>query len=94
MEISDFQKNIYNSYLKIYAKNNNRGYRKRQDFSSIEEKIKIVLNRLETFFKEHGEINIENFFQAGFTVTHRQYIPLEFFVTFKAISAYKKVGVA
>ena len=92
MEITDYQKIIYNTFLKVYAKVQNRGYKKRLDFDSIDDKTKNILQKLEQFFNEHKEIQVEDFFRAGYAVTHRQYLPLEFFITFKAIACYKKVA--
>lgn len=89
-ELTETQKNIYNSYLKIYARNNSRGYKHRKDFSKIDENTQRILQRLERFFNEHSDIAVEDFIQAGFTFLNRKFVSLEFFTTYRAIVAYKR----
>lgn len=89
-ELTETQKNIYNSYLKVYANFQKRGYKKRLNFNSIDDKTKNILQRLERFFNEHSDIPVEDFFQAGFTFLNRKFVSLDFFVTYKAIVGYKR----
>lgn len=88
--ITEHQQRIYNTYLKVYARNNERGYKQRKDFSKIDENIHKTLQRLERFFNEHSNIAVGDFFQSGFTFLNRKFVPIEFFVTYKAIVGYKR----
>lgn len=90
MEVSERQKQIYNIYLKILAKNSNRPYQIRKDFNNLTEKTKISLFKVEKFSIEHPEIVLEDFFQSGFTFLHEKYVPFDYFGTYKAIIGFKK----
>lgn len=93
MEISDFQQHIYNIYLKVLAKNSNRAYRNRKNFNTLNEKTVITLKRLEQFFNSHKDVDIERFFQAGFTYLNETFVQLDFFISYKATVAYRKTQI-
>lgn len=90
MEINETQKFIYNKYLKVLAKKSNRGYKARQNFDKLDKNTEVILKRLETFFNKHNDLDIEQFFLAGFNFLHENFVPLDFFVSYKAIVAFKK----
>lgn len=90
MEISDFQKHIYNTYLKVLAKNSKRPYSNRKNFNTLNEKTKTVLKRLEQFFNSHKNIDMDRFFQAGFTYLNETFVQLDFFISYKAVVAFRK----
>jgi len=85
--LSDFQKTIYNTFLK-----NSRydlPYKLRKDFSDLDPKLKYLLQKLENFFQKYSHIKIEEYFEAP-RVLHpdEKYPHLDFFSTRAAIKTY------
>lgn len=65
-------------------------YRKRVDFTKLNNTNSLCLQKLSLFFEKHSDININEFFKAAYFVyPNDNYINLKFFTTLKAIKAYK-----
>lgn len=90
MSLTEFQKQIYNIYLKVLAKNSGRGYRARQNFDNLSNEAILAVKKLEILFQKHPELDIQQFFQSGFTYRNEKYVPIDYYSTYKAIVAYKK----
>jgi hypothetical protein len=88
--MTDIQKEIYNSYLCALAKANNRPYKPRKNFSTLDDDTLNYLYRLEVFFTQFKHINPFNFFNASFEYRKISYIPLSDFIKHSAVVAYSR----
>jgi hypothetical protein len=87
--ISDFEKNIYNSFLKNSRASSNKPYTYRKDFSNLDEKIFICLKKLSSFFNRNKSVKLDDFFRAPYTIyPDNGYVDLSFYTTLKAAKAY------
>lgn len=85
--ITDFEKYLYNTHLKITRKN--KPYKLRKDFSDLAEKDIVCLKKLAHFFNSHREIKPEIFFSAPYDLYKDEtHFDLSFFTTLKAIKAF------
>jgi hypothetical protein len=89
--ISELQKQIYNSYLRISRSKLNKPFKLREDFSNFQEDEKFVyIQKLEIFFKKYSHIRIDDFFSAPFEYyKENTHYSLDFFTTLKAINVYR-----
>jgi hypothetical protein len=88
--MTDLEKRIYNSYLKISRQKLGKPYKLRQDFSGFEEDDKyIYIQKLSALLSRHSHIKLDDFFAAPYELYEEkiQY-PLDFYTTMKAINAY------
>jgi len=87
--ITEFDKLIYNTYLKASRQSNNSPYKFRKNFDRIDEQTFICLKKLSSFFKRFPNIKMEDFFNAPFRLYKDEtYFPLDFFISLKATKAY------
>ena len=85
--ISQYEKNIYNCYLKHFRKG--QPYQSRKDFSDISPIIVVQLRRLSSFFSKFPHIKCDDFFGAP-NVLHpdEKCPPINYFTTRPAIKTY------
>lgn len=89
MSVSPLQKKIYNSYLSCLAKANNRPFKARQDFSSLENCKREALEKIESFFLSHPHINIDMFMDAPYKVyADKVYYSIEDYARPTALKTY------
>jgi len=87
MEITNKGKDIYNTYLKVRAKYENRPFRYRKDFSKFEYFDDI--QKLERFFNNYPYINIEKFLSAPYEIWQdRKSYNLDFYNKRRALRCY------
>lgn len=87
--ITEFEKHIYNTYLKTLRTSRKLPFKLRQDFSELDAQLYNTLKKLSHFFKKHAHIKVEDFFKAPFSLYKDEtFFSLEFFYTLKAIKAY------
>lgn len=87
--LSETQKNIYNSFLKITRTVKNKPFRYRKNFDNIDSTTEVILKKLERLFISHPSISYETFFTAPYKIYNEQeFFDLQFFVTQKAIKCY------
>lgn len=84
MHLNEFEKSIYNEYLRAQRKG--KPFTPRKDFSEIEDEQFVLLKQLASFFASFSNIKPRDFFNAGFA--NSDYQPLNFFKTLKAIKLY------
>jgi len=87
--ITEFDKHIYNSFLKVTRSAKNTPFKLRKDFTKLDENIFVSLKRLSSFFKRFPNIKIEDFFSAPYRLYKDEtFFPLEFYTSLKATKAY------
>lgn len=86
--MNDFEKVIYNYFLEVSKKVNNKPVKYRQNFDNFPDENYIIVNKLSRFFKKFEHIHIKDFFEAPYFVYNENYFDLKFYLTPKAIKAY------
>tara|TARA_R110000744_G_scaffold10369_4_gene32337 strand:+ start:42555 stop:43196 length:642 start_codon:yes stop_codon:yes gene_type:complete len=94
MTVSTLQRDIYNAYLKIIAKQSGRGFRPRKDFSKITKERFAQLEIIERFVETHN-VHLDTFFEIPFIQAKKRgedikYYSLDFYTTFRAKTMYGK----
>lgn len=85
--ITEAEKQIYNHHLVVSRRG--EPFKLKKDFDNLDENKRIILKKLLSFFTSYPEIDQTNFFTAPHALYEDScYYPLEYFVTYKAISAY------
>ena len=95
--ITDFQKEIYNKWLRSYRINNNSPFKPKRKFDDITDPKKLLsLIKLEKFFAKHRHLFRNEFFDAPYKVygDERKYYSLEYYASSKGLMscvAYFKI---
>lgn len=89
MSVNSLQLHILNSYLESVAKTNAKKFTPLIKVNFIKDETKILLEKLEAFFKKQKHINIPIFMNAPFKMAKDvKRIPLSFYLTKNAIGLY------
>jgi hypothetical protein len=87
---TDFEKTIYNVFLRESRKAKSLPFRPRKDFQKINEKTILCLQKLSNFFLNNKEVDITEYFKAPYYVyPEGESFDLSFFVSQKAKSVFK-----
>ena len=87
--ITEFEKYIYNSYLKVTRSSSDLPYKIRKNFEKVDDKLYLAIKKLSLFFKKYPHIKVEEFFKAPYSIyPDEKYFPIEYFYSLKAIKAY------
>ena len=86
-ELSMFEKNIYNIFLK--TSRDKKGFTPRKDFKKLDDTKYVLLKKISTTLR-NKKIDPIIFFNAPYKLHSEKYVPLDFYSTFNAISTYKK----
>jgi hypothetical protein len=89
LELTEFEKNIYNVHLRITRQQLNQPFKYRKDFSSLDEQKVVQLKKLSLFFSRFKHIKIEDFIVAPYKLyTDEDHFDLNYYITLKATKAY------
>lgn len=89
LELSEHERYIYNTHLRITRKQKNKPYNSKKDFSDISEITWTYLKKISAFLKKFPHIKLDEFILAPFIVyPDEQYFSLEYYTTLKATKAY------
>ena len=89
MSLTEKEKSIYNSYLIASRTIQNKPFKLRQDFTTIDSQIYTTLKKLGFFFDKNNNIKQVDFFTAPFSYYGTDnFFDIHFFVTSKAIKCY------
>jgi len=87
--ITEFDKRVYNTYLKVSRSSNNQPFKFRKDFEKLDEKSFVALKKVSSFLKRYPQIKLEEFFKAPLALyPDETYFPLEYFHSLKATKTY------
>lgn len=88
-DLSNNEKQIYNSFLATSRSVKNQPFKIRENFDKLEPEKTIALRKLAVFFAKYPHINMRDFFIAPYKLYDTQdYHDLNFFNTRKAIACY------
>lgn len=85
--LNDFEKNIYNLYLKNLRKG--QPYQPRKDFSDLDDNLYSYVKKISYFLTNYNHIDVKEYFDA-YNVLHpdEKYPPLNYFFTRNALKTY------
>lgn len=87
--ITEFDKLIYNTFLRISRSRNKQPFKLRKDFEKLNNETFVAIKKVSSFLKRFPHIKIEEYFKAPYIVyPDEEYFPLEYFHTLKATKAY------
>jgi hypothetical protein len=86
--MTEFEKTIYNNFLEVSKKINNKPVKYRKNFDNFPDENYIIINKLSSFFKKFEHLKIKDFFEAPYFVYGENYFDLKFYLSPKAIKAY------
>ena len=90
--MTDFEKHIYNTYLRVSRQTLNKPFRYRKDFTELEgTEAAIQLNKLAALFTKYKHIKIDLFFEAPYKLYTGSTFYLDYYITQKAIKVYSLV---
>tara|TARA_E500000318_G_scaffold69681_1_gene64475 strand:- start:248 stop:880 length:633 start_codon:yes stop_codon:yes gene_type:complete len=82
------EKIIYNNFLEVSKKINNKPVKYRKNFDNFPDENYILVNKLNAFFNKFKHLKIKDFFEAPYFVYNENYFDLKFYLSQKAIKAY------
>jgi hypothetical protein len=86
--MTEKEKIIYNSYLEVSKKVNNKPVKYRKNFENFPDENYIIVNKLGNFFNKFNHLKVKDFFEAPYFVYGENYFDLKFYLSQKAIKAY------
>jgi len=86
--MNNFEKIIYNNFLEVSKKINNKPVKYRKNFENFPDTNYIIINKLSNFFKKFNHLKVKDFFEAPYFVYNENYFDLKFYLSPKAIKAY------
>ena len=86
--MDNFEKLIYNNFLEVSKRINNKPLRYRKNFDNFSDENYVYINKLSIFFKKFNHINIKDFFEAPYFVYNDNYYDLKFYLSHRAIQSY------
>jgi len=86
-QLSVYEQNIYNAYLKTVRLN--KGYTPRKNFNNLDDEKYVLIKRVSKTLK-NKKIDPELFFSAPYKLYLEKHVPLNYYSTFGAISTYRK----
>jgi hypothetical protein len=88
VSMTEKQKLIYNHFLEVSKKINNKPVKYRKNFDNFPDENYIIINKLGSFFNKFDHLKIKDFFEAPYFVYNENYFDLKFYLSQKAIKAY------
>jgi len=90
--ITEFEKYIYNTFLRISRSRNKQPFKLRKNFEKVDNELYVSLKKVSSFLKRFPHIKIDDYFSAPYNLyPDEQYFPLEYFHSLKATRAYTLV---
>jgi hypothetical protein len=86
--MTEIEKIIYNNFLEVSKKINNKPVKYRKNFDNFPDENYIIINKLSRFFYKFKHLKIKDFFEAPYFVYDENYFNLKFYLSPKAIKAY------
>ncbi len=86
-QLSVYEQNIYNTYLKTTRRH--KGFTPRKNFNNLDDEKYVLVKKVSKTLK-NKKIDPELFFSAPYKLHLEKFVPLNFYSTFGAISTYRK----
>jgi len=87
--VTNQEKNLYNTFLRISRTSQNKPFSYRKDFSTLDESSLLYTKRIYNLLSKYRHIKAEAYFLAPYKVyPNKEYFPLEFYAKMGGVSAY------
>ena len=87
--ITDYEKQIYNNHLVVSRKVKGEPFKLRKDFTKLDDEKFVALQKLSRFFKNHPNVNQDDFFVSPHKIyPEATHYSLDFFTGQRAIKCY------
>ena len=87
--ITNAEKNLYNTYLRISRTSRNKPFSYRKDFTDLDDGITVNLNRIGNLLFKYPHIDPEDYFMAPFRVyPNAEHFALEYYAGMGGVNAY------
>ena len=87
--VTEREKHIYNTYLRVSRTARNKPFTYRKDFSDLDDSTKLFLKRIDNLLIKYPHISVENYFIAPFKVyPNAEHFALEYFANMGGVNAY------
>ena len=86
--MTEKEKVIYNNFLEVSKKINNKPVRYRKNFDNFPDENYILITKLSRFFNKFDHLKVKDFFEAPYFVYDENYFDLKFYLSQKAIKSY------
>ena len=86
--MTEKEKVIYNNFLEVSKKINNKPVRYRKNFDNFPDENYILITKLSRFFSKFNHLKVKDFFEAPYFVYDENYFDLKFYLSQKAIKSY------
>ena len=87
--ITSAEKNLYNTYLRVSRTSRNKPFSYRKDFTDLEDKIVVHLNRISNLLFKYPHIDPEDYFLAPFKVyPNAEHFAIEYYSGMGGVNAY------
>lgn len=87
--ITEFDKLIYNTFLRVSRSKNKLPFKLRKNFDKLNNETFVSIKKVSNFLKRFPHIKIEEYFKAPYFIySDEEYFPLDYYHTLKATKAY------
>lgn len=87
--VTNAEKNLYNTYLRISRSSQNKPFSYRKDFTDLEDSAVVHLKRISALLSKYPHIDPDDYFLAPFKVyPNAEFFPLEYFAGMGGVNAY------
>ena len=88
--MSPFEKNVYNTFLRVSRTAQNKPFRIRKNFKNFEDTDNyLFVKKIAMFLNKYKHVSVDDFFMAPYkTYSDTDYFELKFYTTQKAIKTY------
>jgi hypothetical protein len=87
--VTQTEKNLYNTYLRISRSSRNKPFSYRKDFSDLDDSTALHLKRIYNLLSKYPHIKADDYFAAPFKVyPNADFFPLDFFAGMGGVNAY------
>lgn len=87
--ITEFDKLIYNTFLRVSRSKNKLPFKLRKNFDQLNNETFVSIKKVSSFLKRFPHIKIEEYFKAPYHIyMDEEYFPLEYYHSLKATKAY------
>lgn len=87
--LTNTEKNLYNTYLRISRSSRNKPFSYRKDFTDLDDSSILFTKRIAILLAKYPHIEAEEYFTAPFKIyPTAEYFPLEYFAGMGGVNAY------
>jgi hypothetical protein len=87
--ITNLEKNLYNTYLRVSKTAENKPFTFRKDFSDMDDSVILSLKKISNLFIKYPHITPDDYFLAPYKVyINSEHFPLDYYAGMGAINSY------